>query len=150
MFSHQILSTKGPEAFEVSGGALPPGLTIANTGIISGTPTQTGTLKPQSRRLIHPVQIQGSTSLGFVRVFKILRSTKTLVVRNTVTLSLHYLQLLVLVLLLHYSKNEDVLKVTNAVISPTVKGLTVHWRLDETGTSAPDPLSGTMVPEKHE
>ncbi len=146
VFSHQILSTKGPEAFEVSGGALPPGLTIANTGIISGTPTQTGdfeaTIKASntsgsdSRKYFFRIR-QGLQNITFDQDFGSKKYGDTefaLSATSSAGTAVTY-----------YSKNEDVLKVTgNAVISPTVtEGLTVHWRLDETsGTSAPDPLSG--------
>ncbi len=41
-FSYQIQTTKGPDTFTVVAGALPNGLTLSNSGLVSGTPTQTG------------------------------------------------------------------------------------------------------------
>ncbi|WP_177192213.1 MBG domain-containing protein [Chitinophaga arvensicola] len=35
--------TLGPPSFAITGGALPPGLTLSTSGVVSGTPTATGT-----------------------------------------------------------------------------------------------------------
>jgi len=45
LYSQALLATGGnaPYTFSVSSGALPPGLSMSNSGLISGTPTATGT-----------------------------------------------------------------------------------------------------------
>jgi uncharacterized protein (TIGR03437 family) len=62
-----ILGTSGgtlPLSFQVAGGALPPGLTIAGAGQISGTPTQTGTFQA----LIQATDGNGSIAQSFLTI----------------------------------------------------------------------------------
>ena len=145
-FSHQILATKGPEQFEVSAGSLPPGLSVDNSGKISGKPSKTGdfeaTIKASnssgsdSRKYFFRIR-QGLQNLTFDQDFgnqKYGDSEFALSATSSAGSPVTY-----------YSKNEDVLKITgNEVISPTVtEGLTVHWKFNEgTGTAAKDDLTG--------
>ena len=147
-FSYQINATKGSDSYTVVGGALPGGLSLnTSTGLITGTPTQTGEFTADvkvsnsagedTKTLLFLIR-EGIQNLTFDQEF----GTKTYGDADfDLTASSNAAGSQVV----FYSKNENIVQITgNGSTVPTVTGgLKAHLQFNEgTGTTASDPLTG--------